>query len=157
MSNNQIKSVVNLFGNALKAGEKATTAFKNFVGFKSEGAGIGDAPLLEANYKLILADDSYKSAPASAQVAMRNLMTWIRGQVGYTVKGGKVSPKAPSTTKGAKTDKGEAKDKPQGDAAVLKRFSQLATQFLTAEDKLIAARLVAAIANGIKLATASKK
>lgn len=157
MANAQIKSVVNLFGSALKAGEKATTAFKAFIGFKSEGVGINDAPALEAKYKEILADDSYKAAPPSAQVAMRNLMTWCRSQIGYTVKGGKVSPKAPKSAKGAKTDKAEAKDKPQGDAAVLKRFGQLATQFLTADDKLVAARLVAAISNGIKLATASKK
>lgn len=53
--------------------------------------------------------------------------------------------------------KGDAKDKPIGDAAILKRFGQLATSFLSAEDKLVATRLIAAISNGIKLATVSKK
>ena len=159
-------TVQNIFAaidSATKSGTKATELFRSFVGFPTAAP---DA--MESQYALVLAGctvDKDMSATAKAvamnrNTAVRMLMSRCRASCATPYsknKKGAITIKPVGVkTKGANA-KGEAKDKPMGDAAVLKRFGEMATAFLTAEDKLIASRLIAAISNKIKLATTSKK
>ena len=70
----------------------------------------------------------------------------------YTdARGGARPPKEPKADTVSDTEKPASND-----STVLKRFGELAAAFLTAEDKAIATRLVAAIDHKMKAATASK-
>lgn len=164
MANTTTQQVIKAIDAAIAGGEKATAVFKEFVGFPS-----AKPTAMEAQYQLVLdavaVPKGEKNAAVKAKAVRRNgalraLMAWVRSNCDAPYakgKDGKLTAKAPKA-KGPKA-KGETKaPKADGmtDALALARVAQLGNAFLTAEDKPIMARLIAAISHKLQGATKGK-